>query len=184
MKNKFDVCGSITKIYLSRGQITVIDTEDLPLVQAYPGTWHAHYSNDTKSYYVDGNAYDTGKQRTIRLHRLLFGEPKKRVVDHINRDTLDNRRSCNLRVATYAENTQNKNLCVATKSGVRGVTWNVRNRKWQLRMTVNGRRTSLGLFNTLAEAEGVAKQKRSELLPFSQEARNGGANVDEAFIYG
>ena len=44
------------------------------------------------------------------MHGLIMGVPKKPfVVDHINHDTLDNRRS-NLRIVTYSENCKNRKV--------------------------------------------------------------------------
>ena len=40
------------------------------------------------------------------LHRFIANCPKEKVIDHINHDTLDNRKE-NLRICTYTENNQN-----------------------------------------------------------------------------
>ena len=48
-----------------------------------------------------------GKKKTLRLHRLITNCPDGLVVDHINRDKLDNRKS-NLRCVTQAVNMQNR----------------------------------------------------------------------------
>ena len=42
---------------------------------------------------------DDSTKMTIRLHRLIMNAPEGMVVDHLNGDSLDNRRS-NLRVCT------------------------------------------------------------------------------------
>ena len=46
------------------------------------------------------------KRYSYYLHRLVMGHPKNLTVDHINHNTLDNRRR-NLRVCTQFENNQN-----------------------------------------------------------------------------
>lgn len=85
-----------------------------------------------------------------------------RVVDHINHDTLDNRKS-NLRVVTVSENQQNrKGSRAGSKSGVRGVSWDEKNKDW----IVNVKGKYLMRTKDKEEAERIAKQKISELFPF------------------
>ena len=57
-----------------------------------------------------------------RLHRLIMGcSPNDGVIiDHINKNTLDNRRS-NLRRTTHQGNLMNKNIYSNSKSGIAGV---------------------------------------------------------------
>lgn len=58
----------------------------------------------------------------------------------------------NLRLATSAQNTQNSRIRSDNTSGFKGVSWTVKNRKWRAIITVEGRRISLGLFNSKEEA--------------------------------
>ncbi len=66
--------------------------------------WYPFLSGS--GYYLSRTSTIDGKKRTVSLHRLLMGEPKGMQVDHINGNTLDNRRS-NLRVVTASENQKN-----------------------------------------------------------------------------
>lgn len=61
----------------------------------------------------------------MRLHRLVTEAPEGMVVDHLNGDKLDNRRS-NLRVCTQADNTRNR-------KGTRGYCWDKTKGKWMVR---------------------------------------------------
>lgn len=45
--------------------------------------------------------------KKIYLHRFLMDSPEGLIVDHINHQTLDNRRE-NLRVVTHSENMKNR----------------------------------------------------------------------------
>lgn len=61
-------------------------------------------------WYVDDNGYAVreSKQGRVFMHRDVHGETAEgMVVDHVNRDRLDNRRE-NLRVMTYVENANNR----------------------------------------------------------------------------
>lgn len=86
-----------------------------------------------------------------RMHRLVWKLengliPRGMVVDHINRDSLDNR-SENLRLATPAQNQANQSLRSGPKSSrYRGVRR--RGNKWTAQIQVEGRQMTLGTFHT------------------------------------
>ncbi len=56
------------------------------------------------------------------MHRQIMDPPKGKVVDHKNRNRLDNTR-INLRVCTHAENTQNARNIQGTYSRYKGVSY-------------------------------------------------------------
>lgn len=109
--------------------------------------------------------------RLWRANRLAFiymtGEepPANLDVDHINRDTLDNRWS-NLRVATRSQNMANTALDARNTSGASGVTWDKARNKWRAQLRVNGRKTNLGRFETreqaIAKVEEAARAQWGE----------------------
>lgn len=89
-RNKIEICGDYAKIYLFGCEdVCLIDREDIDKVKDY--CW-------AKNHYGYVSTHIDMEHRLL-LHRLLFDLPQKdkRVVDHINHDTLDNRRK-NLRV--------------------------------------------------------------------------------------
>ena len=172
MKNQFDTKGDVTTIFLRRRDgttiKTLIDTSDLPLAQEFPNTWHAVWHEDIKNYYVCGNVKDQGARRGILLHRWLTDPPRGIDVDHKYHDTLDNRRSCNLRVVTKSQNQQNrKGLTVTNKSGTRGVYWHKTNKKWVARLILNNKYIHLGSFRDKDEAGLVALEARQRLMPYA-----------------
>ena len=79
------------------------------------------------------------------LSRLILNAPKGTVVDHINRDTLDNRKE-NLRVTNYSNNVRNSRIYSTNKSGYRGVSWDKFYNKWRAQITVNRKNIVLGFF--------------------------------------
>lgn len=93
-------------IPLTQGQFAVIDDQDAPLVSCF--RWYAT-ANKMKGYY----AASTDCGSTIYMHRVITDAPKGKVVDHINHDTLDNRR-CNLRVGTQKDNMANGAFALRT----------------------------------------------------------------------
>lgn len=89
------------------------------------------------------------KRYTIYLSRLLMNCPKGMVVDHINGDTLDNRRS-NLRICTQHQNMMNQH-----KSKVKGARFLKDRNKWQAYLNVSKPKRyfkCIGYFNTQKEA--------------------------------
>lgn len=104
------------------------------------------------------------------LHRLLMGvtDPKL-VVDHINGDTLDNRRK-NLRVCTSAQNVRNCKKSRRNTSGFKGVSLAKSTGKWLAYISVNMRNKYLGSFATPEEAHAAyceaAKKYHGEFARF------------------
>lgn len=90
------------QIRLSKGLYTIVSPEDFEFLNSL--SWCAsHESRGTKWYAVRFE-----KSKKVRMHRLIaeraFGEiPEGYVVDHINHNSLDNRRE-NLEVITQAQN--------------------------------------------------------------------------------
>lgn len=168
MKNDYEVRGDVTAIfvtYKNKRYETLIDTCDLPIADSYPNKWHAKLSRKNGDLYVKSNLLVDGKTKVYILHRLLMGDPIGKVVDHINHKTLDNRRSCNLRVATFAQNSMNrKGATIKSKSGIRGVVWRENIQKWSAEIRVNKKSYGFGYFDDKKEAEKVVCEERKRYL--------------------
>ena len=85
----------------------------------------------------DGRPYATRKGAK-RMHREIVGAKPGEIVDHINGDTLDNRR-CNLRIVTPRENGQNRRVHAGGTSRYRGVTLHSEGGVWRGRLSGAGR---------------------------------------------
>lgn len=88
------------------------------------------------------------------MHRIIAGAVKGEVIDHINRNPLDNRR-CNLRKCSIAENIRNSRRQRSNnKSGYKGVRFHSRlkARPWSARIMLNYTEIHLGFFATAIEA--------------------------------
>ncbi len=84
------------------------------------------------------------KGKSVPLHRLIMNAPKGMLVDHKNRNTLDNRKK-NLRLCTRAQNMWNRKATNAT-SKYKGVTYFKRVGKWIAMITANKNKIYLGIF--------------------------------------
>jgi hypothetical protein len=126
-------------VALSKGLTALIDNEDEKLVGSFK--WYAHDSGHGKIY-AARRCHKT-RQFTY-LHRVLMNEPKGLEVDHINGDTLDNRRE-NLRTVTHRENLRNH--CCRRNNPMHHI---YRNReRWQVKSRAAG---NIGTYTTIEEA--------------------------------
>jgi hypothetical protein len=95
------------------------------------------------------------KNRSYMAHRLawlfVYGEWPTEIVDHIDRDSLNNRIS-NLRLANHQQNRCNSSIRIDNRSGYTGVSWSDYDQKWRASIVANGQRYDLGLFSELKEA--------------------------------
>lgn len=128
---------------------TQVDDEDYEWVVS-KGTWRFKFSN-TKCPnpipYVVHHTNCRGKQVTTVLHRAVVGATRGQIVDHINGDTLDNRRA-NLRICSSLENTRNaRKRGGGTSSIYKGVSWWKNISKWGAYIRVKGKLVILGYFD-------------------------------------
>jgi hypothetical protein len=114
-------------------------------------------------------------KENYKAHRLVWfyktGVWPKEDLDHINRNRDDNRFS-NLREATRSENCINKGARKDNlSSGIKNVSWNKQRSKWHVAIQKDGKKTFLGLYDSLDEAKKVAESGRKTL--HNQFANNG-----------
>lgn len=137
-------------IKLTQGQVALVDDDDYDSLNAHK--WFAAWSKDVQSFYAMRNSPTAnGKRRTIRMHIDIMSAKMGDYVDHINHNTLDNRRE-NLRVCSGSQNRANRRMQVNNTSGFKGVNWLKERGKWQARSRINGKRRHIGLFATALEA--------------------------------
>ena len=96
---------------------------------------------------VDGVLYQSA--RLIWFY--MTGKWPVDEVDHKNRVRTDDRWE-NLREASHAQNMTNQNKMVSKISGVRGVRWRAKSKKWEARIKIAGRERSLGLYTDFDRA--------------------------------
>jgi hypothetical protein len=128
-------------------------------------TWKVDFKNMLRIGDVAGSIHPVKFYRTIRIsgkgymaHRLAWlyvhGDWPKKQIDHINRNRDDNRIS-NLRDIDGFENMQNRMAQKNSKSGVKGVSWSKRIKRWTAQIEKQGISKHLGVFKTIQEAEAA-----------------------------
>ncbi|WP_395451154.1 HNH endonuclease signature motif containing protein [Aminobacter sp. UC22_36] len=122
--------------------------------------WNSRYAG-TVAGVIGAKGYRRIKfaGKTWSAHRLIWiyinGQiPDGLQVDHINGNRSDN---CldNLRLVTNAENSRNQSMPRNNTSGVMGVVWHRRARKWQAQVKITGQTKYLGLFDTIEAASSA-----------------------------
>jgi hypothetical protein len=92
-------------IPLPKGKVALVSDEDYERVAAFK--WCASLESRGTKWYAIRRVTVNGKAVKIRMHRFVMGLPPGgedgRVVDHLNHDSLDNRRE-NLEIVTQEEN--------------------------------------------------------------------------------
>lgn len=152
--NKQEIIDDIAKITVADGRNFIIDVQDLKDVSE-------------KSWYISAQGYVTTdiKGKSISLHNYLFKPDENQIIDHINRDKLDNRRK-NFRKCTKQQNCFNQGLRSTNTSGYKGVVLDKRRNTYYSRITYNGKTYHIGTFRTdqIIEAAKAYNQKAIELF--------------------
>jgi hypothetical protein len=137
------------QIELTRGMSCLVDDEDYARLSEH--RWYASPCGDR--FYAGRMIVRDGKRMLLHMHRELILDAD--TVDHINGNSLDNRRR-NLRPASHSENQANKGK-PRTRSPVsrfKGVALNRgRNASWYAYHVQDGKKIRLGSFpNEIAAA--------------------------------
>ena len=146
-----------------------IDKADIDKVKPYK--WHlkdnTYFSKKTNitmhKFYVIGKI----NCKNVRLNRFLFdlNDDEDDVIDHINQDSLDNRR-CNLRRCMQHKNMINQKKRIDNISGTTGVWYRKDRNKWIAEIKVNEKKIVLGEFDTKEEA--IRARKEAEKKYFGE----------------
>lgn len=127
-----------------------------PLMNDEYGDYYIGYcSNTGREFYVDYDDYDKIKghcwyehvhggiskiesrvgNKVVSMHSFLGFK----YYDHKDRNELNNRKH-NLRLATQQENNFNKSVRSDNNSGITGVNWSKKCKKWYVQLQANGKR--------------------------------------------
>ena len=129
-----------------------IDLEDVEKCKKY--TWSLVYAKDR--FYISNGS----KKQKIYLHRYIMDCPSNMFVDHKNNDGLDNRK-VNMQIVTRKENNENRKLAKNNKTGITGVHWNERMKRYVVRVHID-KKAKDWYCKTLIEAEQLVKELRNK----------------------
>jgi len=113
---------SYREIPLTRGHVAIVSPEDFSFLSQWK--WFSSYAPNPRRFYaVRWERLESGKRVAIRMHREILGlrHDDKRLGDHRNHDTLDNRRG-NLRISTKSQNNCNRKHQTNNTLGFKGVS--------------------------------------------------------------
>ncbi len=136
------------------GMLILVDDDDLALVSKH--VWRAHRSGKSSIH----NVYAVhGDRPMIKMHNVIMPPPEGLMIDHINRNGLDNRKS-NLRICNHHQNMMNRRVHINNKSGYAGICYD---RKWS-RWCVTVGNTKIGRFKVLEDAIAARLKAEKEVM--------------------
>ena len=134
--NDYILTDDVCKCILSSGEEVLFDREDYSKIARHKWSKSGGYVCAT----IDGHS--------VRFHRLIIDCPKGMLIDHINRNPLDNRK-CNLRICTPMQNSWNT-IHKRFKREHRGVI--KRKNDWLVVICVNSERIIIGCYDKFEDA--------------------------------
>ena len=146
--NEYIIEGDITYIILNNGNKTIIDTDCIEMVNSY--TW-------TK--YTNGYCYNV--VGGIMLHRLIMNITDSNIlIDHINHNTLDNRRE-NLRIVNRQQNSFNSKPINGKET--KGIRKDPKSERWISQICISGKIEHIGRYDKKEDAIFARIEKEKEL---------------------
>ena len=144
------------RIPLTRGLFTVVDDDDYGWLSEF--SWYAQKDSRGKLYAA------TSVMDSIEyLHRMIMDEDGDTKVDHLNGDTLDNRKE-NLEVTGTSENAMNRVKTKNNKSSkFKGVT-KMKSGKWKAHIGLDDEDIHIGYFESEEEAAKAYDEKALEMF--------------------
>lgn len=137
-------------IFLGNGGFTVVDSDLFDQLNQF--NWSRH---------KNGYAYRCDRGETVLMHRAVNQTPDDLETDHKNRFRLDNTKR-NLRALTRSQNHQNKTVMATSKSGVQGVCWDKKHKKWVAQICVNKNHVWLGFHDSVEKASEAYQNARAK----------------------
>lgn len=144
-KNTYKIIDNYVKMYTTKNIEFLIDKEDLEKVLKY--TWCL-----SKTGYLVANI----NKKVTKLHRYLLNAEKGTIIDHKNRNRLDNRKH-NLRFCNKKENARNTSISKSNMLNELGIS-KTANGKYRARIMVDKKEVFLGSFYDIEKAKKARKE--------------------------
>ena len=129
--------------------------------------WNSRYAGLEAFTSGNGDGYKQGRifGHAFFAHRvgyaLHFGEWPSDEIDHIDNNRSNNAIS-NLRIANRSQNSCNSTKPKDNKSGVKGVSWSKKEKKWAAQIWIRKRRVACKYFSDLKDAEMFMQNCRAK----------------------
>ncbi len=136
------------RIYLGESFYAILDEEDYYIHGRF--RWSI-YCNGSNIYAIRNILQKNGKSKLLLLHKEILKTPKRRVVDHKNGNSLDDRRD-NLRIATYLQNSYNRRKKRNTTSKYIGVSLHKKSKRWEVKIKNRNKHIWIGRFKNEIDA--------------------------------
>ncbi len=137
------------EIRLKGGEIVLVDDDVFEWASKLK--WYLNKTKRNRIGYAITHVWRNGKRTSGYLHRMIVEVAPGMQVDHVNQNSLDNRRE-NLRPASVIQNMKNFPKRNGTASRFKGVTWHRHMKRWQAKIGSGNRRIHLGSYLTEEEA--------------------------------
>ena len=145
----------------------LIDKEDIERCSKI--SWailHSKLKEDWREYFYAKSCQNIPEyNKSMLLHRFVMNAPPDKMVDHIDLNTLNTRKS-NLRLCDRNQNMRHSRGRSDNTSGIKGVTWDKSSDKWMAYIYMNTKFINLGYYDDINKAADIRKQ--AELKYFGE----------------
>ena len=143
------------------GKFAQVDDEDFEFLSGY--SWWVQKGGHT-FYAVSYIKNNFGYLQQTLMHRYILGVYDPKIfVDHENGDGLCNIRR-NIRKCSHSQNMQNRRIGKNNTSGITGVSWDKKRKKWRATIVLNNKKHHLGSFEHKKDAGSAYDTKAKELF--------------------
>jgi len=142
------------EVLLTRGMIALVDDEDFEKVSYRK--WQAIPDGVPNKFRACRKQYINKQYKSVYMHRFIVNAKNHEEIDHINGNSLDNRK-INLRICTRSQNNANRKK-YKVNSRFKGSWFDRSRNKWLSSIGYKGKTKFLGRFNTEIEAAEAYNQ--------------------------